>query len=253
LFILDYVAMSRDDPETLEQIVSGISAGCLQAGCALLGGETAIMPDMYQQGHYDLAGFAVGVVERRRLIDGSDVKAGDLVIGLASTGIHSNGFSLVRKIVFETAGLNIDSPVSGLGGTVGEILLTPTQIYAALIADLLQQPSRALTVHGLAHITGGGLAENIERILPDGVDVRIDGRAWQIPGVFSWIRQLGNVTTREMYRVFNMGIGMVVIVPSRSASKVHEIARDHDVAGWVIGEVVEGQGKVRVTGRRTRS
>ena len=253
LFFLDYVAMSHDDPDTLEQIVAGISQGCLQAQCALLGGETAIMPDLYKRGDYDLAGFHVGVVEKRKLIDGSKITEDDVVIGLASNGIHSNGFSLVRKIVFERAGLKIRTKVPDLGSSVGEALLNPTRIYVAMIRDVLQTTGTGSAVHGIAHITGGGLCENIERILPAGVDVVVDGKSWEIPNVFPWMKTLGKVTPSEMYRVFNMGIGMALIVKSRSVSRIQRIAADHEIDNWVIGRVVAGRGKVKITGRRTSS
>lgn len=253
LFFLDYVAMSHDDPDTLEQIVTGISEGCSQAECALLGGETAIMPDLYKKGDYDLAGFHVGVVEKRKLIDGTKIQTGDVLIGLGSTGVHSNGFSLVRKIVFEAAGLRVNSKVPELNTTVGEALLTPTKIYVPVLNQVLQQPRLASAVHGLAHITGGGLAENIERVLPKHVDVAIDGKSWEIPAVFPWLKNLGKVTPREMYRVFNMGIGMVVIMKPNAVGRVQKIATEAGIDNWQIGTVTEGTGKVKISNRRVRS
>ncbi len=253
LFFLDYVAMSHDDPDTLEQIVSGISAGCLQASCALLGGETAIMPDLYRRGDYDLAGFHVGVVERRRLIDGSKICAGDQVLGLASSGLHSNGYSLVRKIVFDTAKLELDSQVSDLATTVGEALLTPTRIYVPLLSAIGDRPRAAAAVHGIAHITGGGLAENIQRILPAHVDVQLDGRSWPIPAVFPWLKSLGKVTPGEMYRVFNMGIGMVLIVKQAAVPQIQKLAAALQFDCALIGEVDEGKGKVQIRNRRVQS
>ena len=253
LFFLDYVAMSHDDPDTLEQIVTGISEGCSQAQCSLLGGETAIMPDLYKKGDYDLAGFHVGVVEKRKLIDGGKIQPGDVLIGLASTGIHSNGFSLVRKIVFESAGLRVNTKVAELNATVGEILLTPTKIYVPVLNQVLQNSRLASAVHGLAHITGGGMAENIERVLPKHVDVAIDGKAWEIPKVFPWLKKLGKVTPSEMYRVFNMGIGMVVVVKPTAASRIQKIAAEAGINNWQIGKVTEGKGKVKISNRRTRS
>lgn len=253
LFFLDYVAMSHDDPDTLEQIVSGISEGCVQARCALLAGETAIMPDLYKKGDYDLAGFHVGVVEKRKLIDGSKIKPGDVVLGLASTGVHSNGFSLVRKIVFEKAKLKVKSKVTDLETTVGEALLTPTRIYVPVLNDVLQNSRIASGVHGLAHITGGGMAENIERILPKNIDVQIDGKSWQIPAVFPWLKSLGKVTPAEMYRVFNMGIGMAMIVKPSVAKRIQTLATEAGIESWLIGEVGIGRGKVKISGRRTKS
>ena len=253
LFFLDYVAMSHDDPDTLEQIVTGISEGCSQAQCALLGGETAIMPDLYKKGDYDLAGFHVGVVEKRRLIDGTKIKPGDVVLGLASTGVHSNGFSLVRKIVFEKAGLKIRSHIKALDMTVGELLLTPTRIYVPVLNQVLQNTRLASAVHGLAHITGGGMAENIERVLPKNVDVKLDGKSWEIPPVFPWLKSLGKVSPAEMYRVFNMGIGMAVIVKPASAKRIQKIATEAGIANWQIGEVLEGKGRVKIASRQTKS
>ena len=242
LFFLDYVAMSEDDPERLEQIVTGISEGCLQAKSALLGGETAIMPDHYQPGDYDLAGFQVGVVERAQLIDGKAIEVGDVVLGLASSGLHSNGYSLVRKIVFEAAGLTAETHVAELGHTVGEELLRPTQIYVGAMEAIRNASTNQL--HGVAHITGGGLQENIERILPDHVNVEIDPTAWEVPTVFSWLQGLGQVELAEMRRVFNMGIGMTVMVP---ADQVDAIVREMSQQGLpclTIGQVVSGTGEV---------
>ena len=224
LFFLDYVAMGKDDPELLDQIVSGISEGCAQASCALIGGETAIMPDMYQPGDYDIAGFCVGVVERELLLDGSQVKAGDHLIGVASNGFHSNGYSLVRNIVFQQAGLNVTSEIDELKDTVGNVLLKPTMIYADLVSQLKNQAGLANHLNGLAHITGGGLIENVSRILPPSIGLEVSPDSWNIPPVFSWLEKLGNVEKSEMARVFNMGIGLVLIVdPAKSAVFVDEI------------------------------
>ena len=184
LFFLDYIAMSHDDPLRLEQIVQGISDGCLQADCALLGGETAIMPDLYSRGDYDLAGFHVGVVEKKQLIDGKQIAAGDVVLGIDSSGIHSNGFSLVRKIVFDVAGKKADDIVGETEQTVGETLITPTLIYTRALRKVLSHYKIKNVVHGIAHITGGGLAENIERITPDGLQIDVDANTWQRPAVF---------------------------------------------------------------------
>ena len=240
LFFLDYVALSRDDPELLERIVSGISDGCLMADCALLGGETAIMPDLYAAGDYDLAGFAVGVVERRHLIDGQTIVAGDEVIGIGSSGFHSNGYSLIRKVVFELAGLKIDDSIDVLGCTAGEALLTPTRIYAQPVRAVLKYYKVKSVVHGIAHITGGGLAENIERIVPEGVRVRLARDSWEVPPVFPWLQRLGHVDPDEMYRVFNMGIGMVLIVSRFYAETIQRILSDYQCPNWRIGTVLEG-------------
>ncbi len=242
LFFLDYVAMSHDDPDVLENIVEGISNGCLQADCALLGGETAIMPDLYARGDYDLAGFCVGVVERSHLIDGAAIAPGDVVLGIRSSGVHSNGFSLVRKVVFEIAGLNVNDPVESLGQSVGEALMTPTQIYARPVRKVLQHYKVKNVVHGIAHITGGGLHENIERIVPQGTQVRIRKDAWSVPPIFHWLQQLGGIDEVEMFRVFNMGIGLVMIVGPYYADSIRRMLQSAGLNCLAIGSVVEGPG-----------
>lgn len=239
LFFLDYVAMSHDDPTLLEQIVRGISDGCVAADCALLGGETAIMPDLYRRGEYDLAGFCVGVADRKHLIDGSQIQPDDVLIGVASSGFHSNGYSLVRKVVFEHAGLQVDTPVDALGKTVGDALLAPTVIYASIVRKVLGNYRVKRPVHGLAHITGGGLFENLERIVPDGVQLRIERGSWNIPPVFQWLRSLGDLDENEMYRVFNMGIGMVFIVSHFHAAAIRTAIADAGHDCWVIGRAHE--------------
>jgi phosphoribosylformylglycinamidine cyclo-ligase len=238
LFFLDYVAMSHDDPPRLEQIVRGISDGCIDADCALLGGETAIMPDLYQAGDYDLAGFCVGVVERKNLIDGRAIVAGDTVIGVASSGLHSNGYSLVRKVVFEMAGLPIDRHVDQLGQTVGEALLTPTRIYAQPLRRVLRHYKVKSVVRGVAHITGGGLRENLGRIVPPHLRAEIDDRAWPVPPVFSWLQGLGDIEDAEMARVFNMGIGLVLVVSPYYAERIQRMLRDSGLESWQIGSMV---------------
>ncbi len=243
LFFLDYVAMSHDDPDTLEQIVEGISEGCLQADCALLAGETAIMPDLYARGDYDLAGFSVGVVEKKRLLDGAQIAPGDLVVGVASNGLHSNGFSLVRKVVFEMAGLDINDEVPELGGTVGATLRQPTQIYARGVRSVLRHYTVKSVVHGIAHITGGGMLENIERILPTHVNVQIDRHSWDVPAVFPWLQRLGEIEEDEMRRVFNMGIGLALIVSSYYADAIRAVLHEAQLTTWQIGSVVDGTGK----------
>lgn len=245
LFFLDYVAMGRDDPDRLEKIVQGISDGCLQADSALLGGETAIMPDMYGTDDYDLAGFAVGVVEQSRLIDGHLISPGDVVLGLASSGLHSNGFSLVRKII-QDAGLGWnDSPDVFEGKTIAETTLQPTQIYVAAVRAVQSHYRVKQVLHGIAHITGGGLAENLGRVMPAGVDALIDPNAWTPPAVFSWLQELGNVEPAEMERVFNMGIGMTMVVSSYYAASVRERILAAGFDCFPIGEIVEGTGEVR--------
>jgi len=245
LFFLDYVAMSHDDPALLEQLVEGISAGCMQADSSLLGGETAIMPDIYERGDYDLAGFCVGVVERKQLIDGSAIVPGDVVIGLASSGIHSNGFSLVRRVVFDMVGLGVADEISELGTTVGQALLTPTLIYTRPVRRILSHYKVKNVVHGIAHITGGGLCENLQRIVPRNVDVSIDRLSWEIPPVFPWLQTLGNIDRYEMDRVFNMGIGMVLVVGAFYADKIQRLLEADGVRNWRIGEVRAGSGEVR--------
>jgi phosphoribosylformylglycinamidine cyclo-ligase len=248
LFFLDYVAMSHDDPELLEQIVRGVSDGCVQADCALLGGETAIMPDIYTRGDYDLAGFCVGVVERSQVIDGKSITPGDKVIGVASSGVHSNGFSLVRRVVFELNGLGANDHIEELGGKVGEVLLTPTRIYATAVRKVLRHYKRKSVVHGLAHITGGGLFENLSRILPPQVDVLIDRGSWKIPPVFPWLQRLGNIDEEEMMTVFNQGVGLAMVVAPYYVDSIRRMLDDAGHENWLIGEVVAGEPGNRKTG-----
>jgi phosphoribosylformylglycinamidine cyclo-ligase len=236
LFFLDYVAMSHDDPQRLEQIVRGIADGCVASGCALVGGETAIMPDLYARGDYDLAGFCVGVVERKRLVDGSQIQPGDVAIGIASAGLHSNGYSLVRKAVFEMGGLTLDCPVPECGGRrVAEILLEPTRLYARAVRSILGHYRVKQVVHGIAHITGGGLAENLGRIVPESVQIAIERESWTVPPVFGWVQGLGDVAAEEMERVFNMGIGMVLVVSPHYAESILKQLGDLDHQAWRIG------------------
>lgn len=239
LFFLDYVAMGKDDPALLEAIVSGISDGCVQSDMALVGGETAIMPDMYQPGDYDLAGFCVGVVERQKLLNGSTIAPGDTLVGVASSGLHSNGYSLVRKIVFERAKLDINDFVEQIGTTVGEALLRPTTIYARAIRSILAHYKIKSVVHGIAHITGGGLYENLTRILPSAVGLVINRGSWPVPPVFTWLQQLGGVDEDEMYRVFNMGIGLVLVVSPYYAESIQRQLAACGLASWPIGLAVE--------------
>jgi phosphoribosylformylglycinamidine cyclo-ligase len=238
LFFLDYVAMSHDDPQLLEAIVSGISNGCVDADCALLGGETAIMPDLYRHGDYDLAGFCVGVIEKDELIDGTAIQENDVLIGVASSGLHSNGFGLARKAVFDAAGLNIDSPLPQLDSTVDRLLLEPTRIYAMLIRKVLRHYRVKHVVHGIAHITGGGIEGNIERIVPPTLDFVVDRNAWAIPPVFGWVQSSGDIDMEEMFRVFNMGIGMVLVVSPFYADSIRRMITDQGYENWVIGEIV---------------
>jgi phosphoribosylformylglycinamidine cyclo-ligase len=238
LFFLDYVAMAHDDPDLLEQIIKGIADGCRQSGCALLGGETAIMPDIYAPGDYDLAGFCVGVVERERMLTGAAIEPDDVLLGVASAGLHSNGFSLVRKIVFETAGMAAEDSIDALGCTVADELLRPTRIYATVVRDLLAAFEKPSPIHGIAHITGGGLRENVERVLPAGTRLEIEPNSWIVPAVFPWLQKLGNVDSSEMQRVFNMGIGLVVILRRASVERAKAIFADAKLESWTIGTIV---------------
>jgi phosphoribosylformylglycinamidine cyclo-ligase len=238
LFFLDYVALAKDDPALLEQIVKGIADACVESDCALVGGETAILPDMYHPGEYDLAGFCVGVVERSQLVDGTAIAPGDVAIGIASSGVHSNGFSLVRKAVFEIGQLTVADRPACLGGrTVGEVLLEPTRLYARAVKGVLGRHRSERVVHGIAHITGGGLAENLGRIVPDTVQVVITRGSWDVPPVFPWIQSLGDVAGAEMDRVFNMGIGMVLVVSPQSADSIRQQLADLGHVNWTIGTV----------------
>jgi len=234
LFFLDYYACGRLDVDVAERVVRGIALGCEQAGCALIGGETAEMPGMYKPGEYDLAGFAVGVVEKRAIIDGRSIGAGDVVIGLASSGPHSNGFSLIRRIV-EASSTNLHDAALESGGSVADALMAPTRIYVKPLLAL----ARELDVKGMAHITGGGLTENIPRILPPGTQARIDVTSWQRPEIFGWLQNNGHVAENEMHRVFNCGIGMVIIVAARDAARAMAFLADAGEQARRIGEIVE--------------
>ncbi len=244
LFFLDYIAMPKDDPDLLEQLVAGVSDGCLQADCALIGGETAIMPDLYAEGDYDMAGFCVGVVDREELIDGSAIAEGDVLIGIASNGFHSNGYSLVRKAVFDIGGLACDDHIDELGETVGEALIRPTTIYAKQLRVVLSHYKVKSVVHGIAHITGGGLHENLERIMPSHLQGVIERDSWDVPPVFPWVQKLGEIEADEMARVFNMGIGMTLVVSSYYANSVRQLLSDSGLESWEIGKVVNGPGNV---------
>jgi phosphoribosylformylglycinamidine cyclo-ligase len=241
LLFLDYVAMSRDDPDLTARVVKGISDGCIEAECALIGGETAVLPDFYQPGEYDLAGFCLGVVERKHILDGKEIRKGDRVIGVASSGLHSNGYSLVRKIVFDHAGLAPDSYVEALGRTVADELLAPTRIYSQAVKVIRRNYRVKQTIHGIAHITGGGLIDNPPRLLPEGLAIRLDRGSWKIPPVFPWLQSLGSVPDDEMHRVFNMGIGLVMIVGEYYAVSIaRHLNYNAKIPAWLIGEVVDG-------------
>ena len=240
LFFLDYVALPKDDPALLEQLVEGITEGCIQSDCALIGGETAILPDVYGDDDYDMAGFCVGAADKADVIDGSAIVPGDVVIGVASSGVHSNGFSLVRKVVLEMAGLKVTDHVEELGSTVGEALLTPTYIYVRPVRAVLTHYRVKSVVHGIAHITGGGLHENIERILPVGARVIIDRDSWPVPPIFTWLQRLGDIDRSEMDRVFNMGVGLALITSSYYAESIRHQLADMGLVNWTIGRVEEG-------------
>lgn len=244
LFFLDYVAMSHDDPQLLEAIVRGVSDGCVDSDMALIGGETAIMPDLYARGDYDLAGFCVGVVEKAKVLDGSTISPGDVVLGVASNGVHSNGYSLVRKIAFDIAGLKVDDYVEALSGTVGDVLLKPTTIYARAVRSVLTHYKVKSVVHGIAHITGGGLHENLARILPPGIGITIDRGSWSVPHVFTWLQQQGEVDDAEMHRVFNMGIGLTLVVSPHFAKSIQQQLSAIGLASWLIGRAVAGNQEV---------
>ena len=239
LFFLDYVALSHDDPERLEEIVRGISDACVESDCALVGGETAILPDLYARGDYDLAGFCVGVVERKRLIDGSQIQEGDVAVGIASSGFHSNGYSLIRKVVFDIAGLTKDDVVPECDNmTVADILLSPTQLYARPIRSVLRHYRVKQVVHGIAHITGGGLEENLARIVPPTIQIQIDRTSWEVPAVFRWLQQLGAIEQQEMDRVFNMGIGMVLVVSPHFVDSIQHQLSDMGMTSWKLGTAI---------------
>ncbi len=245
LFFLDYIGLGKLKPEQVEQLVKGVSAGCLQAGCALIGGETAEMPGFYREDEYDLAGFAVGCVERANILDGSRMRPGDTLIGLASTGLHSNGFSLARKVLLEYAGLKLEKEVEELGGRkLGEVLLTPTRIYVKSVLALLK--SAGESVHAMAHITGGGLAENLVRVVPEGCRPQIDSHTWEVPPIFKLIAKMGNVEQKEMFRTFNMGIGFVLAVAPEAAERVMQFLTEQGESCVTIGQVTAGERGVDV-------
>ncbi len=241
LFFLDYLATGKLEPEQLAQVVAGIVTGCRQAGCSLLGGETAEMPGFYQAGEYDLAGFCVGIAEKSQLLNGSQVQIGDVAIALASSGVHSNGFSLVRKIVSDR-GFDWGDRPNLLGGqTLGEALLTPTQIYVQPILAALKQ---GITIHGMAHITGGGLPENLPRCLGEGQTIKVQPDSWQVLPIFDWLASTGNVSPVDMFNTFNMGVGFVVLVPPDQVTAIQQLLADQAVANYTIGEVIAGAGEL---------
>lgn len=240
LFFLDYFATGKLNVEKAADVIKGIAAGCKEAGCALIGGETAEMPSFYSEGEYDIAGFAVGVVDREKLIDGSQIKAGDKIIGLASTGLHSNGYSLARKVFFDHLRLRVDSFIDEFGCTVGEELLRPTRIYVKTILGLMKN----FEIKGIAHITGGGITENLPRVLPEGYQAIIKRESWDALPVFKYIQKNGNIDIDEMYRDFNMGIGMILVAPDAEIEKIKTKAEELGERAYVIGEIKKGESRV---------
>ncbi len=245
LFFLDYLAVNKLDPKIVAEMVKGVAAGCRQADCALIGGETAEMPDVYRKGEFDMAGFAVGIVERKRIVDGGNIEKGDVILGLGSSGLHSNGYSLARNICFKKAELKItDKPAEFDGATIGEVLLEPTRIYVRSIIKLLGQYKVKKVVHGMAHITGGGLTGNIPRILPKNCNAVIKKSSWPKQEVFSFLQKEGPVEKDEMYKVFNMGIGFVLIVAEDFANSIKKRLTKYGEKVYRIGRVTTGTGKV---------
>jgi phosphoribosylformylglycinamidine cyclo-ligase len=241
LFFLDYLATGRLDPAVAEEVVGGIAGACRENGCALLGGETAEMPGFYADGEYDIAGFIVGIVERSRVIDGRSIVPGDVLIGLPSAGLHTNGYSLARRVLFETTGWTADTVVPELGATVGDALLAPHRSYLPVVRPLLSRQ----TLKGLAHITGGGITENLPRVLPEGCRAEIDLRAWSVPALFQLLQERGQIPRDEMFRAFNMGIGLVLVcAPSETEPIINTLARNGEPHAVRIGFVVSGSREV---------
>jgi phosphoribosylformylglycinamidine cyclo-ligase len=242
LFFLDYLATGRLSPDVAEQIVSGVAKGCRENGCALIGGETAEMPGFYAEGEYDIAGFIVGIVEKAKLVDGRTVVPGDALIALPSAGLHTNGYSLARRVLFDAAGFTPDTMVRELGTTIGDALLAPHRSYLTQVRPLLERD----LVKGLAHITGGGITENLPRMLPDGCAAEIDLRAWSVPPLFRLLQERGSIARDEMFRAFNMGVGLVVICGARDSERVMNlVARAGEPNAFRLGFVVAGERGVR--------
>ncbi|MEB7773418.1 phosphoribosylformylglycinamidine cyclo-ligase [Kurthia gibsonii] len=250
LYFLDYVAVGKAVPEKIEQIVKGVADGCVQSGAALIGGETAEMPGLYEEDEYDLAGFAVGAAEKTNIVTGEKIQEGDVLVGIASSGVHSNGYSLVRKIMFADAGFTPDAVVAGYEqlGPIGEALLTPTKLYAKPVLDVLKE----VDVHGMAHITGGGFYENLPRMMPAGLATEVDLGTWPVLPIFDLLAEQGKLQQKDLYNVFNMGIGFVLAVPAAQAEKVIELVEKHGEKAYTIGRVVAGEG-VRFNGEHDGS
>jgi len=240
LFFLDYIGCQKIHPPTIEKIVKGIAAGCKIADCKLLGGETAELSDMYSPGEYDLAGFTVGLIDKKKTISGTKIKQGDRIIGLASSGLHSNGYSLARKVLLDQSRLPLKGKLEELGRPLGEALLTPTKIYTPLVLSLIKK----YRIKGIAHITGGGMLENLSRVLPRRVQAVIDLYSWPIHPIFKLIKRLGKVDQKEMYKTFNMGIGMILVVDAKDITKVLNFAAKQKEKAYLIGEIGKGKGEV---------
>ena len=241
LFFLDYLALGKNTPEIVAQIVKGVADGCVKAGCSLIGGETAEMPGFYPVDEFDLAGFSVGMVDKEKIINPDEINVGDKVIGVASSGVHSNGFSLVRK-VFNINKETINEYKEELGKTLGEVLLEPTKIYVKQVLELIKQ----VDVKGVSHVTGGGFYENLPRMLRDGVALNIHKNSYQIPAIFNLIKEAGNIPEKDMYNTFNMGIGMAIIVPKEQVEKALEILKEQGEEAYLIGDVVEGNKEINI-------
>ena len=244
LIFLDYIAMGKLNPSTIIEIVKGLTLGCGQAGCALIGGETAEMPDIYNPYDYDLVGTIVGIVDRKKIIDGSNIQVGDIIIGLSSSGLHTNGYSLARKICFEIAGLKLEDMLPGTNQTVYDALMRPHYCYS----KIMQIVMKLVDVRGMAHITGGGITENLPRILPEGIGAEIDLSTWEVPPLFRFLKEAGNVEDMEMLRVFNMGIGLLFIIPENHLPKVLKAFDQAGVTGHIVGKTIQGERKVYYKG-----
>ncbi len=241
LFFLDYIALGKNRPEKVAELVKGVADGCVQSGCALIGGETAEMPGFYPENEYDMAGFAVGIVDRKKIIDGKSIKAGDHLIGLASSGLHSNGYSLVRKLL-NPSEERLKERIEALGKTLGEELLTPTRLYVKTILDIKDK----FAIKGLSNITGGGFIENIPRMIPDGLRVKINKGTWPVLPIFTLLQKLGDIKERDIYNTFNMGIGMVMAVDAEISSQVLDYLNNKSEGAYLIGEVVAGEAGVDI-------
>lgn len=241
LFFLDYFATGKLQSDVGIEVIKGIAAGCSEAECALIGGETAELPGMYNEGEFDLAGFAVGAVEKDEIIDGRNIEVGDAIIGLASSGIHSNGYSLVRKVLFDVGKMSTDDYVEEYGLSLGEIILKPTRIYVKAFKSL-----KGISIKGMAHITGGGFIDNIPRTLKDGVSAKIDKKSWDVPHIFKLIKDIGKIDDMEMYRTFNMGIGMIIIVPNHQCNDAINRLKAAGEKPFIIGEIVNGEKEVLI-------